>query len=176
MRRSGASRCAHIPYACAAARALLSVGAWACGATGPDIARAREDPAVENGDSGASACETGLSQRGEDLEVTLCEADHDAWQFGAAETGAGVTGWYGEDCLLESDSDEEVCHVASAGSVSITLHIVATSQEVAEGSTLVGAEGRGPWSYAFFIGGECWTFGDDATYYVTRANCIASGW
>ena len=76
-------------------------------------------------------------------------ADENGYFFSLAETGAGASGWYGEDC-----SEDAVCHEIAVDSVSLAC-VTAVGDVAASSTTLhCGVESGTSWA---FWGGEGWS-------------------
>ena len=110
------------------------------------------------------------------LTLTITGLAGTTYDFGMAETGAGATGWYGEDCILDPDNDAagdfsdygyEICHQASASGLTLT-HTGDADTVVASSTTLLpGTAGANVITYVLFETGAdtCWTWGNDVTWY-----------
>lgn len=86
-------------------------------------------------------------------------------------------GWYGEDCLDgpgPNSGDYDICHddVSKGG---ISLETVNRPQDVeANSSTLMSDTTYEAGHLVYMVytdSGDCWTWGDDTSYYVEQVDC-----
>ncbi len=112
------------------------------------------------------------SADGVTVSITDGKGDYD---FGMSETGAGAPGWFGESCIIGSepwgydDYGWDVCHTlgATGGFVSSVYPEIG---DVRDGYTLFPEELES--NITYFLGdssGNCWAWGDDASYYSSEA-------
>jgi hypothetical protein len=105
------------------------------------------------------------------VTVTLhTSAENGPYQLGLTETGNGVNGWQGEDCIGES-----ACHPIPANGV-LTLTDVAMIPEVMPGSTTLLAEGLSMGVTYVVIRDTaenqgCWTWGHNPQHYRAWLGC-----
>lgn len=132
------------------------------------------DPAAP--DSGGEPCVAGVADDGTTWTMETCDVQPGMY-FGAAETGAGHDGWYGEDCILDPDDDRddgvEVCHHFAAGSSQLTLTRVDEPGEVSETTTMIGYPGSAEWTYVLGSDWGCVSWGPDSPAYYAELGCTA---
>lgn len=128
--------------------------------------------ADSNGEDSATDCVTGAQTGGGLLTLSWCENAEYTRQFGAAETGSGVAGWYGEDCLLDPDDDRdggyEVCHTFLPGVTRLELRVVDEPSSVMAGeSTMLFVSNPEAWTWFLHVvdTGWCAAWGDDVSHY-----------
>jgi len=88
---------------------------------------------------------------------------------GLAQTGAGVAGWYGEDCRGGA-AGYDVCNTGSASTV---LTVTTDIRDVRDGITLHGfINGVNENELTIYVddSGTCFTTGHSTSYY---SNCTA---
>ncbi|MCA9489606.1 MAG: hypothetical protein KC621_06770 [Myxococcales bacterium] len=124
------------------------------------------------------------------LELSVIDGES-GYDIGIAETFAGPVGWYGEDCLYGMYG-WLVCHsvvgpnIRALRSVHQNVGGPGINYVAADQTTLfyggpygMGADGGPPGgdhpilTYVFYghDSGDCWTFGEDTSYYEGPAGC-----
>ena len=109
------------------------------------------------------------------IEITEGSGSFD---FGMAETGAGGKGWYGENCLGGA-AGYDICHSFSAASPLVLDSVHpdvggAGLDALVENSTTLLWAALGITYYLADKGtGECWTWGDETTYYTSEGCSVA---
>ncbi len=92
-----------------------------------------------------------------------------SYEFGMAETGVGVDGWYGESCIPGdepwgySDYGYDICHTLSSGGGFIDS--TSALSDVTDGVTLFSSSLAPDITYFVGAGADCWVLGDDPSYY-----------
>ena len=148
------------------------LGVWGCGGGQIDVdwddSGGPSYPSFEadaDGDVDADAdgdASFSITWGADNVVAAVVNGDLYGYFFGLAETGAGTTGWYGEDCL----SADSICHEVID---TTTLACASGVDEVwASNATLhCGVEYDTSWA---FWGGADWDTlmaagGDDASYF-----------
>ncbi len=114
----------------------------------------------------------------EGVELDLDNATSDDFYFGMAETGAAEDGWYGEDCVEETESyGYNRCHAArKGGGFWETASLDDFANDDADRRTLftdtLAAAGAITYVLMATDSPECWTWGDDPAYYGARFDCM----
>ena len=90
-------------------------------------------------------------------------ASEDGYYFSLAQTGAGESGWYGEDCLGE----DSVCHEIASDMLSLACVAAVGDVEASVATLHCDHEATTTWA---FWGGEGWetvvaSGGDDPSYF-----------
>ncbi len=88
--------------------------------------------------------------------------------FGIAETGAGRSGWYGEDCYAGS-SGQQFCHPMPPTGGYLTA--VDGIDELDDQHTLFVASTAVGLTYVVIADDDCVTTGEDTDYYVSGLGC-----
>ena len=98
----------------------------------------------------------------DNVVAAVANGDEAGYFFGFAETGAGTTGWYGEDCM----SADSICHEVIA---STTLACASGIDGVLASSATLHCGVEAATSWAFWGGADWATLlaagGDDASYF-----------
>jgi hypothetical protein len=139
------------------------------------MARGDSDgPAVPIEDTGTDdtgdACVQGWTAAG----LTVCPGGiESSYTLGLAETGS-PTGWYGEDCIEGVGPNSlgyDICHdqIPPEGLVLLSVHT--PEDVVANHTTLLTDAQAGGITYLFQGNdtGQCWTTGNDTSYYADFA-------
>ncbi len=100
------------------------------------------------------------------------------YSIGMAETGSGE-GWYGEDCVPgpgPNSGDWDICHDGATAAAGLTL---ATTHDIDELEANVNTlmtdtiATAGNITYVISDGTDCWTWGNDVSYYTSNLGCAA---
>jgi hypothetical protein len=132
-----------------------------------DTADTNCDTGSADADADADAATFAVTWGSSSVDAVVTNADMtNGYFFGMAETGAGATGWYGEDC--QDDTDGAICHDFYD---ELFLACVTTIEEVeANVATLhCAAESDTSWAFWGFDGTSyedlVSTGGDDPSYF-----------
>lgn len=129
------------------------------------------DDEIDEGVVAEKDLEMSVSWSGSGLTVSITNGNG-AYEFGIAETGAGVDGWYGESCIPGDeprgydDYGYEVCHSLSSSGGFVTS-VYPDIGDVGTNQTLFDQVFSPDLTYFLGASGsaDCWVMGEDVAYY-----------
>lgn len=130
------------------------------------------DDKIDEGVTQDDEVSVGVTWGESGVTVSISGGSGGSYEFGMAETGAGVNGWYGETCIPGDepggydDYGYDVCH-RLGGSGGAVTSVYPSIDDVDENQTLFDEVHDVDLTY--FLGEEgtsqCWVFGEDVDYY-----------
>ena len=135
------------------------------------------DPASNLSDSASEGtndeAQSGSCTEADAADVCVCDdqLDQPPIVWGMAETGAGTSGWYGEDCLPGDDRSPgyDVCHDAwpAVDRLRCLQHVADPDSVAANLTTLLSdaLPQAANITYYMATGGTCYVWGNDPAYY-----------